>query len=253
MKGDQLDDLFREKLRQHKITPPASAWEKIEGTLEKKKKVPFFWLSTAASIIVILTAGALYINQANKSGSDIEQLQANKEVSKKESKNQEISVPEKKTENNEDQVQEKEADPGIQIIQPQQIATPNKLTAQVDTKPTIDLLESVYESRTIINIDKIDIGQVLSLNTSVDFDYLKLMPLALKDYTDESFEIDMERKKKFSMMDGLISIAKGVSKTKETLSDLRAVKNEFVTNELKYGVVDQDEHQDTPPNIKQEK
>jgi hypothetical protein len=78
------------------------------------------------------------------------------------------------------------------------------------------------------------------------------MPLPLKDYTDESFEIDMDRKKKFSMMDGLISIAKGVSKTKETLSDLRTTKNEFVANELKYGSIDQEEEENAP-NFKQEK
>ena len=78
------------------------------------------------------------------------------------------------------------------------------------------------------------------------------MPLTLKDYTDESFEIDMQNKKKFSMMDGLISIAKGVSKTKETLSDLRTAKNEFVTNELKYGSIDQEEEENIP-NFKQEK
>lgn len=255
MKGNPIDDLFREKLGNHKITPPANAWSQIEGNLAKKKKGAFFWLSIAASVVIILTAGALYINQSEKSGADLEQLQANKEVENEAVKTPDqnnIDTPSKEKQNTKDQSQEKEAAPSIQFVQPQQIAAPSKLTAQVDTKPTVDMIETVGQSRVIINIDKIDIAQTLSVNTSVDFDYLKLMPLTLKDYTDESFEIDMQNKKKFSMMDGLISIAKGVSKTKETLSDLRTAKNEFVTNELKYGSIDQEEEENAP-NFKQEK
>ena len=255
MKGNPIDDLFREKLGNHKIAPPANAWSKIEGNLDKKKKGAFFWLSIAASVVIILTAGALYINQSEKSGADLEQLQANKEVKNEVIKTphqKDVDTPSKEKENTKDQSQEKEADSSIQIIQPQQITAPSKLTAQVDTKPTVDIIEPADQSRVIINIDKIDIAQTLSVNTSVDFDYLKPMPLPLKDYTDESFEIDMDRKKKFSMMDGLISIAKGVSKTKETLSDLRTTKNEFVANELKYGSIDQEEEENAP-NFKQEK
>ncbi len=253
MKGNPIDDLFREKLGNHKIAPPANAWSQIEGNLAKKKKGAFFWLSIAASVVIILTAGALYINQSEKSGAHLEQLQANKEVENEAVKTpdqKDIDTPEK--ENTEDQSQEKEAAPSIQFVQPQQIVAPSKLTAQVNTKPTVDIIETVDHSRVIINLNKIDIAQTLSVNTSVDFDYLKLMPLTLKDYTDESFEIDMQNKKKFSMMDGLISIAKGVSKTKETLSDLRTAKNEFVTNELKYGSIDQEEEENAP-NFKQEK
>ncbi|WP_323757423.1 hypothetical protein [Roseivirga sp.] len=256
MKGNPIDDLFREKLGSHKIAPPANAWSQIEGNLAKKKKGAFFWLSIAASVVIILTAGVLYINQADKSGADIEQLQAKKEVENEGVKTPDqksIDPSEKEKENTEDQSHEKETDPSIQIIQPQQITAPTKLTAQVDTKPTIDIIESVDQSHVIINIDKIDITQTLSVNTSVDFNYLKLMPLTLKDYTDESFEIDMQRKKKFSMMDGLISIAKGVSKTKETLSDLRTTKNEFVANELKYGVDPEGEGDTKSPDNKQEK
>lgn len=255
MKGNPIDDLFREKLGNHKITPPANAWSQIEGNLAKKKKGAFFWLSIAASVAIILTAGALYINQSEKSGADLEQLQANKEVENEAVKTPDqnnIDTPSKEKQNTKDQSQEKETAPSIQFVQPQQIAAPSKLTAQADTKPTVDIIETVGQSRVIINIDKIDIAQTLSVNTSVDFDYLKLMPLTLKDYTDESFEIDMQNKKKFSMMDGLISIAKGVSKTKETLSDLRTAKNEFVTNELKYGSIDQEEEENAP-NFKQEK
>ncbi|WP_421976899.1 hypothetical protein [Roseivirga seohaensis] len=253
MKGNPIDDLFREKLGNHKIAPPANAWSQIECNLAKKKKGAFFWLSIAASVVIILTASALYINQSEKSGAHLEQLQANKEVENEAVKTpdqKDIDTPEK--ENTEDQSQEKEAAPSIQFVQPQQIAAPSKLTAQVNTKPTVDIIETVDHSRVIINLNKIDIAQTLSVNTSVDFDYLKLMPLTLKDYTDESFEIDMQNKKKFSMMDGLISIAKGVSKTKETLSDLRTAKNEFVTNELKYGSIDQEEEENAP-NFKQEK
>ncbi|KYG76637.1 hypothetical protein [Roseivirga echinicomitans] len=256
MKGNPIDDLFREKLGSHKIAPPANAWSQIEGNLAKKKKGAFFSLSIAASIVIILTAGALYINQANKSGNDLEQLQANKEVENEGVKTPDqksIGTPANEKENTENQPQEKEADPSIQVIQPQQITPPARLTAQVDATPTVDIIEPTEESRVIINFDKIDIGQVLSVNTSVDFDYLKLMPLTLRDYTDESFEIDMQRKKKFSMMDGLISIAKSVSKTKETLSDLRATKNEFVANELKYGVDTEGEDDTKFPDNKQEK
>ncbi|MGW8122369.1 hypothetical protein ACV07N_06875 [Roseivirga echinicomitans] len=236
MKGDQLDDLFREKLRQHKITPPANAWGKIEGNLEPKKKGAFFWLSIAASIAIVLTLGGIYVSQIKTSSPELEQLQANKEITKEDVKAPEATIPKNEVAPEEDQTQQKEADNGLQVISPQPLAAPSKLVSQLAKKPSLEITEPVRATRTIINIDKIDINQALTVSLSADFDYLKLDPLALRDFTNESYEIDMPRKNKFSMIDGLISIAKGVSKTKETLSDLRATKNEFVTNELKYGV-----------------
>ena len=37
MKGNELDNLFKEKLGNHKLNPPASSWDQVAGNLSEKK------------------------------------------------------------------------------------------------------------------------------------------------------------------------------------------------------------------------
>ena len=56
-------------------------------------------------------------------------------------------------------------------------------------------------------------------------------------YTDDEA---LMGKKKFSLMSGIVSVAKGVNEGTKALSEMRKSKIEFVNSELKYGS-DQDQ------------
>ena len=44
-----------------------------------------------------------------------------------------------------------------------------------------------------------------------------------------------QKKKKFSLLSGIVTVAKGVNSGKLALSEMRKSKNDFFNNDLKYG------------------
>lgn len=63
---ERLDQLFREKLSNHKITPSADAWEKINTGLRQKRRPAAIWMAVAATVILIGVTGIFgyfYINE----------------------------------------------------------------------------------------------------------------------------------------------------------------------------------------------
>jgi hypothetical protein len=70
----EFDDLFRSKLDNFEIEPTAQVWPNINAELDRKgrKKSAFFMLRIAASVILLLVAGILFIpkkdNPENKPG-----------------------------------------------------------------------------------------------------------------------------------------------------------------------------------------
>ena len=63
MQDNEFDDLFRSKLDNFEIEPSAQVWQNIDAELDRKrrKKSIFPMLGIAASIIVLITAGILFI------------------------------------------------------------------------------------------------------------------------------------------------------------------------------------------------
>lgn len=63
MQDREFDDVFRNKLDGFEAEPSAKVWMGIDATLDEKsrKKAIMPWLSIAASIIVLLSAGILFI------------------------------------------------------------------------------------------------------------------------------------------------------------------------------------------------
>lgn len=68
MQDNEFDDLFRNKLDNFEAEPSAKVWPGIENELGRKDagKGGFFILKIAASIIVLLTAGILFIPKGHK-------------------------------------------------------------------------------------------------------------------------------------------------------------------------------------------
>jgi hypothetical protein len=62
MQDKEFDDLFRSKLEDFDVQPSAEVWQSIDGELAgKRKKSIFPMLSIAASVLVLLVAGILFI------------------------------------------------------------------------------------------------------------------------------------------------------------------------------------------------
>lgn len=62
MQDKEFDDLFRSKLGDFEVQPSAEVWQNIDAELnDKKKKSIFPILSIAASVLILLTAGILFI------------------------------------------------------------------------------------------------------------------------------------------------------------------------------------------------
>ncbi len=62
MQDKEFDDLFRSKLGDFEVQPSAEVWQNIDAELNgKKKKSIFPILSIAASVLILLAAGILFI------------------------------------------------------------------------------------------------------------------------------------------------------------------------------------------------
>jgi len=249
MKGNKTDDLFRNGLGSHKITPPSAAWDKIESQLPRKsKKGIYFWMSIAASILLILTFGWLIISNNQDDTSSNSEVQANIETVTPE-------PPKVKTPaaliNKEAPTQQLVADntatnhsPKTDIKKTQPATTPilvdlpqsNKLQASNDdvVVDKINLVQPI-----VIQFIKLDMSthpvfmagtsnnEVLSIDITVN----------LNSYIN-SYEImtgESSKRKRFSLLSGIVNVAKGVNSSKLAFSEMRKSKNDFFNNDLKYG------------------
>jgi hypothetical protein len=62
MQDKEFDDLFRSKLGDFEVQPSAEVWPNVDAELNSKKKKSIFMpLSIAASVLILLTAGILFI------------------------------------------------------------------------------------------------------------------------------------------------------------------------------------------------
>ncbi|PIQ47046.1 MAG: hypothetical protein COW03_17150 [Cytophagales bacterium CG12_big_fil_rev_8_21_14_0_65_40_12] len=258
MKGNEIDDLFREKFGPQKITPSADLWNKVEGNLDNKKKGIYLWLSIAAGILIIFTIGKLALNNSTNQANNPE-LQANVKVEVP-SNNKEVAMPAKSTDATDNATNTAEAksdkvspSPKVQDATHPLVA---KTTSDAPQKTLVN--ENVDQSMNralVASISKIDISQSVALSVSININKPMIMPLSVMDVSKADYDvtdIETSKKKKFSMLDGILTLAKGVNNAKETLSDIRTVKNDFVSKELKYGMSTETEPEVKTPNSKDE-
>uniref|UniRef100_UPI004048DF6D hypothetical protein n=2 Tax=Roseivirga sp. TaxID=1964215 RepID=UPI004048DF6D len=259
MKGNEIDNLFREKLGPQKITPSADLWNKVEGNLDKKKKGIYFWLSIAAGILIIFTIGKLAFNNSTEQANNPE-LQASVKVEIPAKDKEANPVPLKGTDATEKDSKTKETkpdtaspslkvqDPSHQLIAKVASDAPQKASKNENVDPSMN-------RALVASISKIDISQNLALNASININKPIVMPLSIMDVSMAEYDvvsIETSKKRKFSMLDGIVSLAKGVNSAKETLSDIRTVKNDFVSKELKYGISTETEPEVKTANSKDE-
>lgn len=258
MKGNEIDNLFREKLGPQKITPSADLWNKVEGNLDNKKKGIYFWLSIAAGILIIFTIGKLALNNSSDQTNNLE-LQANAKIETP-ADNQKDALIAKSNDATEKEPVTTASKPDTFSPSLKALDPTNQLVAKVvpDVPQKTLVNENVDQSMSrvlVASISKIDISQKLALSASINLNRPMVMPLSIMDVSVAEFDgvsIEPSKKKKFSMLDGILTLAKGVNNAKETLSDIRTVKNDFVSKELKYGMSTETEPEVKTPNSKDE-
>ena len=102
------------------------------------------------------------------------------------------------------------------------------ITFKRDVLPNIPLLK--------VNLSKPEIYTIGTYRNQV----LPMDVSWMYTYSEEGNE-ELKKSRKFRMLNGIISIAKSVNKSKLGFEDIRNAKNGFVNDELKYGVKVSDE------------
>ncbi len=248
MKDNRLDDLFRNGLESYKITPPQNAWAQIEEGLPKnKKKGAYFWFSIAASIMLLATIGWLAF-----SNSDISQNAAQEVLSENNSEVNETiaSQPEDKVDlNNSPLAQENQAP--IELIE--------ALESQTDNMPALvagnEALDTEQLTESIISASNSWIDESFELKVQpIHPKLLARSPFLVTNYASFKLSLNSDmlmqnvivspqeleamedgQKKKFGFLHSIVSVAKGVNNGSKAIAEIRKSKNEFITNDLKYG------------------
>lgn len=243
MKDNKIDELFRQKLSHQKLSPPPGAWEAIEQNLPgEKKKGAYLWLSIAASVLVIFTLGWLAISQNHNESSvnpqSLTQVEKTTPESTVKAEKPEIDKTKVQTEQTEvpANIRQIEEPQVTKLVSKTREATPDKLILSQENEKANELVAPVERLR--FAVASINIEEHLSLNTNPRmFRHDLITPLDLTAFYIPYTE-DLElapKKKKFRVLNGIISVAKEVNSGKLSFSELRNAKNSFVEDDLKYG------------------
>ena len=235
MNGNQLDELFKQKLGNQKLTPPTSSWDQIENNLkENKSKGIALWIKIAASFILLFTIGWLI-------------LPTEKAVSQKSVATIVEEVESVLTSTTQTASESKEA-PALtstEVIVPTitktQLANSNPLILLVQSDDSLEGLENEVNT-SFQSIGRKEIAMLKLALPTPNFLVIKernsqVLPMDVSlmyTYASDRNE-EVKKSKKFRMLNGIISIAKGVNKSKLGFEDIRNAKNGFVNDELKYG------------------
>ena len=251
MKGNKIDDLFRNGFESHKISPPSTAWDKVESQLpNQSKKGVYFWVSIAATVLLVFTFGWIALNNQGDSQTADGHLQTAQNGPEEAI----IEIPEKK----------QQAEPGI--IEP---ITPKKeliagSTQAMKTTPSVTIPAAVdvaASTEGLTNTQVLDMPVETGSQQMVMEDFQLILPATAKapkffiveqvnkeDFVKD-FTVDIQvfvashhtmveepaKRKKFSLLNGIVSVAKGVNNGKLAFSEMRKSKNDFFNNDLKYG------------------
>ena len=254
MKGNKIDDLFRNGLESHKISPPSTAWDKVESQLPKQsKKGIYFWISIAATILLVFAFGWIALNSQSDSQKADDKLQTAQNEPKKA-----VLTPA-------EQKQQAQAE----IINP---ITPKKdlvagSTETMKMTPSVTVPSksinhtAIKSTEKLANIEVQDSPVEAEQPPMIIIDLEHILPATAKtpkffvveqvvkeDFVKD-FSVDIEvfvashyimteeptKRKRFSLLNGIVSVAKGVNNGKLAFSEMRKSKNDFFNNDLKYG------------------
>ncbi|WP_422354864.1 hypothetical protein [Roseivirga pacifica] len=239
MKDNKLDELFKQGLQDHKLTPPSAAWDRIEANVApKKSKRGFYILSIAASICLVCVASWLFVQNSQNSDSEL--------TAKTEATTPKVEADTKAAQPI-DAAEEKEEQNAIQPIAPaiQQVLVAQQQTKQTQAAPFKQdpLIQPSFEGSQRVLIASLEPAQLQARSAKPALKFSILMNSSVSEFVTASFKYtndeSLMNKKKFSLMNGIVSVAKGVNEGTKAISEMRKSKIEFVNSELKYGADEQ--------------
>ncbi|KYG76832.1 hypothetical protein [Roseivirga spongicola] len=245
MKGNKIDELFRNGLESHKASAPVGAWDKIEAGLpQKKKKGAIFWISIAASFTLLAAVSWLALDNKQQA-----QLQQQEILSEKEAQPESLNKGTLAQEENQQEYPVQNKTVPTEKIDP--------ISNEIDQLPLLvadnsasskEIQEEIQAEFQEMNEQafelKIELIQPRALKPQFMARNLSKSDFIINtDFLKESFSIapegrdalENERKKKFGFLDGIVSMAKSVNSGAKAISEMRKSKNEWVSNDLKYG------------------
>ncbi len=256
MKGNNIDQLFRNKLDSHKSEAPSGAWNKIEAGLpQKKKRGIYFWVTMAASFTLIASIGWILLTDSENNVSiNNEQL-----LSEQDNKPTEVTPEKEQIEENLKLQADQNNGAPIQLIEPQsrepKVLLADNLQEAINDQAFVEIPKREVAPKTL-NIDLLRprISNSLLLANHTSFQSINInsdILLQSAVLSREEFEIILNNKnQKPGFLNSIVSVAKSMNNGAKALSEIRKNKNEFVTSDLKYGVEtdSEDEDDDSPMN-----
>ena len=245
MKGNKIDELFRNGLESHKASAPVGAWDKIEAGLpQKKKKGAIFWISIAASFTLLAAISWLALDNKQQTQPQPQQILSEKEA-QPESLNKSTLAQE---ENQQESPVQNKTVPTEKIDPISNKIDQLPLLVAVNSASSKEIQEEIQAEFQEMNEQafelKIELIQPRALKSQFMARNLSKSDFIINtDLLKESFSIapegrdalENERKKKFGFLDGIVSMAKSVNSGAKAISEIRKSKNEWVSNDLKYG------------------
>lgn len=250
MKGNKIDELFQKGLSSNKISAPSTAWDQIESQLpNKSKKGIYFWISIAASVLLIFAFGWTIINRSGSEVSTDNMLSENTEAKEVTKPTPETSTDKQKPEiltpeelKPQELVAENTQNPVIQ----ENTSVPAKIQHEADEVLPV-ATESVSDDEPSVVREFIELEMIKISERHAPKFYITERMARMNLMIDPSIDLDSfiksnqviadlpQKKKRFSLLSGLVTVAKGVNSGKIGLSEMRKSKNDFFNNELKYG------------------
>lgn len=215
-----IDDLFRENLASHKMTPPPAAWDAIEGNISSngKRKPIYLFSAIAASVCIICASALTFISHndnpvVNRSEGIIHTVEKSmiSKLSSQPDGNFQINLSGKQS----TEIQQQK----ITVIQ-----------AEINTPETSSFNEKIEFSTDIHTMKR-----ELIVSSGITNDLILKQP----QFTLPSYEISILKEapsgRRSRFLQSVVSMAKGVQNGQKTLSGLRKSKIEFIQDDLKYG------------------
>ncbi len=266
MSNKELDNLFKNKLEEFNQTPTQDLWGQIDKQLEPKQKKPMVWfLSIAASIVLLIAVGiSIYISEDCPGCEDNKMMSLN-DTPPKGSLNEpikEIKTAENTRPAFDSQVANKNStEENNESLEPEathSIKKESKNKSASTTELKTPVIESVQQDYNTVALNKVTVKEknpgVLETKGTQDFILEERVNIAKNDIphaTDETnsasktskgksvifdisefsqksamAQIEVEEKKQ-SKLKKIFNIAKDIKQGESGLKDLREAKNEL--------------------------
>ena len=253
MKGNAIDDLFKQKLDNHQQTPSQGVWDQIEGNLQENKGTSVkFWLKIAAGLILICTLTWLLLpdNQSSTNEVALNSTEVTQEEAASDIAPVKIDQPDPVLIDKTFVTGTTQKAPALDE------AIPTKISNSIDNNNLITTAPVEAHSerqRAFVDIPLLKIDQSMAEFTQVSLaSNYELKALDISFTLNYGIDVKEEGRigRKNRMFSGIVSLAKGVNKTKLGFEGIRNAKNGFVNDELKYGVKETTEEEVVDPDTK---